>query len=199
MTHIDISDEFSSLSDDDVMVLFCFLCCDSGTPDFTDTDWREFLNEMQWNVFGIYSVTSEEAQWTLDGLKSRGFLWNQDGLHLTEDAMDETMYRVTRRASSGDSLWYVYSLSCVSTAVRYLRSQGYTRKSGEKCVIGNNLLCDSLLIQRLQMNIMTHVTMEDMRIYDDVSMNCKLILYFFLYSNIQRQQSRSSMYRCFGV
>jgi hypothetical protein len=133
-------------------------------------------------VYDKDSVTSEEAQRTLDGLKSRGFLWDEDG-QLTEDARDETMYRVIEDSDIGHIvvisisisrlLYGVYRYSSVSTAVRYLRSQGYTRKSGEKCVISNSPDCDTALIQRLQMDILTHVTMEDTGIYDEVSRICK--------------------------
>jgi hypothetical protein len=123
-------------------------------------------------VYNKDSLTSKEAQRTLDGLKSRGFLWDQDG-RLTEDARDEVMYHVTERAVSISSMWWVYGLSSKSTAVRYLRSNRYTRKPGEKCVIGDYPGCDVDLIWRLQMAILTHVTMEDTEIYDEVSQYCK--------------------------
>ncbi|XP_056015156.1 uncharacterized protein LOC125676198 [Ostrea edulis] len=169
-----ISDQFSSLSDDEVRVLFCFLCSDPGTPDFTDTDWLNILNVIRKKMNVKGSVTSEEAQRTLDGLKSCGVLWDQDGVDITEDVKDETMYRVTERRIKrflelSDTLLPVYRLSSYTTAVRYLRSQRYTRKSGEKCVICKDLSFDSILIPRLQMNILTHVTMEDTSICDEVS------------------------------
>jgi hypothetical protein len=134
------------------------------------------INEIRQEVYKIAHVTSKEAQRTLDGLKSRGFLWDQDG-HLTEDARDETMYRVIERADINDRLWYVYRYSSVSTAVRYLRSRRYTRKSGEKCVISDGPDCDTVLIRRLQMDILTHVTMEDTEIYNKVSEICKYNIY----------------------
>ncbi|XP_056015748.1 uncharacterized protein LOC125673557 isoform X1 [Ostrea edulis] len=169
-----ISDQFSSLSDDEECVLFCFLCPDSGTPDFTDADCLDILNVIRYDVYYKDRVTSEEAQRTLDGLNSRGFLWDQDGVDITEDAKDETMYRVTERRIErvivrSVSLLPVYQFSSYTTAVRYLRSQRYTRKSGEKCVISVGPNCDPLLIRRLQMNILTHVTMEDTRFCDEVS------------------------------
>ncbi|XP_056015023.1 uncharacterized protein LOC130052885 [Ostrea edulis] len=166
----EISDQFSSLSDDEVYVLFCFLCSDSGTPDFTDTNCLDILNEIQKEMYGKGSVTSEEAQRTLDGLKSRGFLWDQDGVDITEDVKDETMYRVIERGINRSvTPFYVHRLYSYTTAVRYLRSHRYTRKSGEKCVIIDDSLVDYLLIRRLQMNILTHVTMEDTSICDEVS------------------------------
>ncbi|XP_048765229.2 uncharacterized protein LOC125673020 [Ostrea edulis] len=80
------------------------------------------------------------------------------------------MYRVTERVTERSvSLFYVYELYSYTTTVRYLRLQRYTRKSGEKCVISNDSDCDSVLIHRLQMNILTHVTMEDTGICDKVS------------------------------
>jgi hypothetical protein len=139
------------------------------------------MDRLNWIGKRVYykgSVTSEEeAQQTLDGLKSRGFLWDQDG-HLTEDARVQTLYRVMEAAVTGQEvigsiLGWMYRLFSVSTAVRYLRSQGYTRKSGEKCVIGYNPDCDTALIRLLQMDILTHVTMEDTGIYDEVSRICK--------------------------
>ncbi|XP_056015201.1 uncharacterized protein LOC130046575 isoform X2 [Ostrea edulis] len=171
-----ISDQFSSLSDEEVCVLFCFLCSDSGIPDFTDTDCLDILNGIREVIYDENSVTSEEAQRTLDGLKSRGFLWNWDGVDITEDTKDETMYRVTERDIKCNIELIervirlaVYWLSSYTTVVRYLRSHRYTRKSGEKCVICNYSDCDSVLIHRLQMNILTHVTMEDTDICDEVS------------------------------
>ncbi|XP_056015207.1 uncharacterized protein LOC130052942 isoform X2 [Ostrea edulis] len=175
-----ISDQFSSLSDEEVCVLFCFLCSDSGIPDFTDTDCLYILKKIREVIYDENSVTSEEAQRTLDGLKSRGFLWNWDGVDITEDVKDETMYRVIERGIErieriervivrGVTLFPVYQLSSYTTAVRYLRSRRYTRESGEKCVISDHLYCDYLLIRRLQMNILTHVTMEDTAICDEVS------------------------------
>ncbi|XP_056015153.1 uncharacterized protein LOC125677494 isoform X2 [Ostrea edulis] len=168
-----ISDQFSSLSDDEVYVLFCFLWSDSGTPDFTDTDCLDILNKIRKEVYRRDSVTSEEAQRTLDGLKSRGFLWDQDGVHITKKAKEETMYRVIGRGielkMTLNVLYYMFSLSSYTIAVRYLRLREYTRKSGERCVISNDSDCDSLLIRRLQMNILTHVTMKDTSFCDEVS------------------------------
>ncbi|XP_056015017.1 uncharacterized protein LOC125676215 isoform X3 [Ostrea edulis] len=193
----EISDQFSSLSDDEVLVLFCFLCSDSGTPDFTDADCLGILNEIRYDVYDKDRVTSEEAQRTLDGLKSRGFLWDQDGVDITEDVKDETMYRVIERSIEhvteyvtehdiervikhgiGRSvhLYYVYHLFSYTTTVRYLRLHRYTRESGEKCVIGDASIFDSLLIRRLQMNTLTHVTMEDTSICDEVSQTLSIPL-----------------------
>ncbi|XP_062575803.1 uncharacterized protein LOC134237683, partial [Saccostrea cucullata] len=156
-----ISDEFSTLTDDDVLVLFCFLCSDSGPPDFTDSEWLDKLNEIRHWVYSKKNpVTSEEAQQTLDRLKSRDYLW-EDQDKITEDTKDETMYRI---ASINERILYLYSSH--DTASVYLRSVRHNRKPGEKCV--SSLGCDSLLILRLQMNILTHVTMEDKRIYDQI-------------------------------
>ncbi|XP_056015008.1 uncharacterized protein LOC125667824 isoform X2 [Ostrea edulis] len=162
--------QFSSLSDDEVYVLLCFLCSDSGTPDFTDADCLDILNGIRKKMYGENRVTSEEAQRTLDGLKSCGFLWDQDGVDITEDAKDETMYRVMECCIKYNGILVpLYRLYSYTTAVRYLRLQRYTRESGEKCLISNNPYCDSILIRRLQMNILTHVIMEDTRICDEVS------------------------------
>ncbi|XP_056015762.1 uncharacterized protein LOC125676826 [Ostrea edulis] len=164
-----ISDQFS-LSHDEMSVLFCFLCSDYGTPDFTDTDRLDILNMIREVMYSKDQITSEEEQRTLDGLKSRGFLRHQDRVHITEDAEDETMYCITERSIViRATLYPLYRFSSYTTAVRYLRSRGYTRKPGEKCVISENSGCDSLLIRRLQMNTLTHVTMEDTTICDEVS------------------------------
>ncbi|XP_062581807.1 uncharacterized protein LOC134243570, partial [Saccostrea cucullata] len=154
-----ISDPFSTLTDDEVFELFCFLCSDSGPPDFTDTEWLEMLNEIRQDVYGKQNpVTREEAQQTLDRLKSRDYLW-EDQDKITKDTKDETMYRI----ASMDSVIPFYYNS-YNTASVYLRSGLYNRKPGEKCVISPG--CDYLLIRRLQMNILTHVTMKDMNIYE---------------------------------
>ncbi|XP_061195146.1 uncharacterized protein LOC133203371 [Saccostrea echinata] len=157
-----ISDQFSTLTDDELFVLFCFLCSDSGPPDFTDTEWLDLLNKIRLRVYGKENpVTSEKAQQTLDRLKSRDYLW-EDVDMITEDTKDETMYRI---ASIYSVIPFYYS--SYDTASVYLRSERYNRKPGEKCVSGGGY-CDYLLIERLQMNILTHVTMEDTTIYDKI-------------------------------
>ncbi|XP_062566927.1 uncharacterized protein LOC134229236 [Saccostrea cucullata] len=142
-------------------MLFCFLCSDSGPPDFTDTEWLDLLNEIRREVYDEYDpVTSEEAQQTLDRLKSHDYLWeNKD--KITEDTKDETMYKIASIYS-----YILFCYSSYNTASVYLRSYTYNRKPREKCV--SSLGCDSLLIRRLQMNILTHVTMEDTNIYDEI-------------------------------
>ncbi|XP_062587368.1 uncharacterized protein LOC134249007 [Saccostrea cucullata] len=79
------------------------------------------------------------------------------------------MYRI---ASIKRDIPFIYS--SYDTASMYLRSYRYNRKPGEKCV--SELGWDHLLILRLQMNILTHVTMEDMSIYN-------MIPHFFNVSN----------------
>ncbi|XP_062604730.1 uncharacterized protein LOC134266519, partial [Saccostrea cucullata] len=153
--------KFSELIDDEVPVLFCFLCSDSGPPDFTDTEWLDMLNGIRQDVYDKENpVTREEAQQTLDKLKSRDFLW-EDKDKITEETKDETMYRI---ASVDRVIPFCYS--SYNTASVYLRSRGYNREPGEKCV--NNPGWDSLLIHRLQMNILTHVIMEDTEIYNEI-------------------------------
>ncbi|XP_062601006.1 uncharacterized protein LOC134262647, partial [Saccostrea cucullata] len=151
--------QFSTLTDGEVFVLFCFLCSDSDPPDFTDTEWLDMLNEIRQNVYDKKNpVSREEAQQTLDRLKSRDYLW-EDQDKITEDTKDETMYRI---ASKRKEILFYYS--SYDTASVYLRSQIYHRKPGEKCVPGPG----DVLIHRLQMNILTHVTMEDTNIYDGI-------------------------------
>ncbi|XP_061192300.1 uncharacterized protein LOC133200529 [Saccostrea echinata] len=156
-----VSGKFSTLTDDEVSVLFCFLCSDSGPPDFTDTEWLDKLNKIRQDVYGKENpVTSEEAQQTLDRLKSRDYLWeDQDKI---TDTKDETMYRI---ASINRDIPFYYS--SYNTASVYLRSSGYNRKPKEKCVISDGY-CDSSLIRRLHLNILTHVTMEDTDIYNEI-------------------------------
>ncbi|XP_062610253.1 uncharacterized protein LOC134272034 [Saccostrea cucullata] len=85
------SDKFSTLTDDKVSVLFCFLCSDSGPPDFTDKEWLDLLNVIRQKVYAKENpVTREEAQHTLDRLKSRDYLW-EDQEKITEDTKDETI------------------------------------------------------------------------------------------------------------
>jgi hypothetical protein len=158
-------------------VLFCFLCSDSDTPDFTDTDWLDILNEMGQRVYLKEDhVTSEEAQQILEGLKGYKFLWGQDGTHLTEDAEDETMYRFTKRAAMKNIVDDVYRCSSFTRTVKYLRSRRYIRKPGEKCVICPPTRCEPLFFRHLQMNILTHATTDDMDILNKVPPICKLIM-----------------------
>ncbi|XP_062599977.1 uncharacterized protein LOC134261567, partial [Saccostrea cucullata] len=154
-----LSDKFSTLTDDEVSVLFCFLCSDSGPPDFSDTEWMDLLNEMRQLVYRN-TLTREEVQQTLDRLKSCDYLWD-DQDKITEDTKDETMYRIT------SIKYYIpFYYSSYDTASVYLRSEEYNRKPREKCVRSRG--CNDLLILRLQMNILTHVTMEDTSIYNKI-------------------------------
>ncbi|XP_062605766.1 uncharacterized protein LOC134267574, partial [Saccostrea cucullata] len=155
-------DEFSKLTGDEASVLFCFLCSDSGPPDFTDTEWLDLLNEIRHLVYRKQNpVTREEAQQTLDRLKSHDYLW-EDKDKIKKDTKDETMYRITLINRDTPFIYSSYD-----TASVYLRSRRYNIKPGEKCVICP-LYCDSLLLHRLHMNILTHVTMEDTGIYDNI-------------------------------
>ncbi|XP_062575812.1 uncharacterized protein LOC134237688 [Saccostrea cucullata] len=71
------------------------------------------------------------------------------------------MYRI-----ASINIYIPFYYSSYDTASVYLRSDKYNRKPGEKCVIGFG--CDRLLILRLQMNILTHVTMQDTHIYNEI-------------------------------
>jgi hypothetical protein len=124
------------------------------------------------DTYGKGQLTIEEAQRTLDGLKSHGFLWDQDG-SLTQDSKDEVMYHVTKKSAVRNSLLTVYFLSAFTTAEKYLRSVNYSRESGEKCITGDDQDSDSLLVHRLQMDILTHVTMKDTNLFDLISKICK--------------------------
>ncbi|XP_062597176.1 uncharacterized protein LOC134258649 [Saccostrea cucullata] len=126
------------------------------------------LNEIRHDVNRTKNpVTREEAQQTLDRLKSHDYLW-EDQDKVTEDTKDETMYRIK---SINDVIPFIYS--SYDTASVYLRSERYNREPREKCVTTplypGSLYHVSLLIRRLQMNILTHVTMKDRMIYDKVS------------------------------
>ncbi|XP_062598690.1 uncharacterized protein LOC134260096, partial [Saccostrea cucullata] len=155
-----LSEQFSTLTDGEVSVLFCFLCSDSGSPDFTVTEWLDLLNNIRQSVLDKDNPeTREEAQQTLDRLRSRDYLW-EDQDKMTENTKDETMYRITLK-----NRYIPFYHSSYHAANMYLRSRGYKRKPEEKCVIG---VADYLLIRRLQMNILTHVTMEDTSIYDEI-------------------------------
>ncbi|XP_062575800.1 uncharacterized protein LOC134237680 [Saccostrea cucullata] len=120
------------------------------------------LNVIRQYMYGKENpVTREEAQQTLDRLKSRDYLW-KDQDKITKNTRDETMYRI---ASINRYIPFCYS--SYDTASVYLRSRRYNRKPGEKCVI-SLLGFNHSLIRRLQMNILTHVTMEDTYIYDEI-------------------------------
>ncbi|XP_062618065.1 uncharacterized protein LOC134279650, partial [Saccostrea cucullata] len=120
------------------------------------------LNSIREDVYRKKNpVTREEAQQTLDRLKSRDFLW-EDKDKITKDTKDETMHRI---ASKNNYIPFIYS--SYNTASVHLRSNRYDRKPGEKCVIGP-LYSHFLLILRLQMNILTHVTMKDTEIYNGI-------------------------------
>ncbi|XP_061195056.1 probable serine/threonine-protein kinase pats1 [Saccostrea echinata] len=77
------------------------------------------------------------------------------------------MYKISQGCRVGYESLPFY-ITSYDTATRYLRSCGYTRKNGEKCVIGKNSFCEQLFILRLQINILTHVTMEDTGIYEEL-------------------------------
>lgn len=154
-------------------MLFCFLCSDSSTPDFTDKDCLDILNVIRERVYLKSPVTSVKALQTLNRLRSTGFLWSQDGVHITEDVKNETMHYISTESVIRERLGMVYFLSSFTTAERYLRSMNYDRNFGEKCVISNDQKYDSLLIRRLQMNILTQDTIDDNRIFEKVSHICK--------------------------
>ncbi|XP_062610254.1 uncharacterized protein LOC134272035 [Saccostrea cucullata] len=155
------AEQFSTLTDDEVSVLYCFLCSDSGPPDFTDTEWLDILNAIQRIVWRKKNpVTRAEAQQTLNRLTSHDNLW-EDQDKITKDTKDETMYRIASIDSGMPFICCSYN-----TASVYLRSDRYNSKPGEKCV--TSPVWGHLLIHRLQMNILTHVTMEDTRIYDEI-------------------------------
>ncbi|XP_062619704.1 uncharacterized protein LOC134281245 [Saccostrea cucullata] len=154
-------DPLSDLTEDEVFVLFCFLCSDSGPPDFTDTEWLDMLNEIRQRADDKNNpVKSEKAQQMLDRLKSREFLW-EDQDKIKEDKKNHIMDRIT---SMKNYIPFPY-ISYVTASV-YLRSHKYNKKPGEKCL--SNSSWDSLLIRRLQINVLTHVTMEDTSIYDEI-------------------------------
>ncbi|XP_062605949.1 uncharacterized protein LOC134267753, partial [Saccostrea cucullata] len=156
-------DKFSTLTDDEVSVLFCFLCSDSGPPDFTDTEWLDLFNVIREKVYNKKNpVTREEVQQTLERLKSRDYLW-EDQDKITKDTKDETMYRITSKNSV-----LPFCCSSYDSISVYLRSGRYKRKPGEKCVIGNWHGSDNVLIRRLQINVLTHVTMKGTEIYDEI-------------------------------
>ncbi|XP_061195128.1 uncharacterized protein LOC133203347 [Saccostrea echinata] len=164
-------DQFSTLTDEELSVLFCFMCCDSGPPDFTDSECLHMLNKIRKIIFlKKYPVNIENAQQTMQSLCLRDSLWvDQTGKHLTKDIQDEIIYHISCSGDIRSCMFTVFSLSSFNTAHRYLRSRQYKRKPREQCILGYSALCDSLLIRRLQMNILTHVTMEDTEIFDEVS------------------------------
>ncbi|XP_062615181.1 uncharacterized protein LOC134276921 [Saccostrea cucullata] len=156
------------MTDDEVTVLFCFMCSDYGPPDFTNTEWLDMFNKIREEVYDKENpITSAEAQHTLNRLKLREYLWaDQARGNLTEDAQDWIVYRISRGVSGTGIL---FDLSSLITAQRYLRSRRYNKKKGENCVSSDESYFDDILIRRLQMNILTHVTMEDTEICDKVS------------------------------
>jgi hypothetical protein len=154
-------------------VLFCYLCSDHGNPNFTDSDWLDILNYIRMCVYNKGDVTCEVAQRTLDTLKPCEFLWDPDGLHLTQDSKDEVMYCVSKKLAIRKNLHVVYFLSSFTTAEKYLRPMKHIRESREKCVTCTDRNMDSLLVNRLQMDILIHVTMKDTSLFDSISQICK--------------------------
>ncbi|XP_062613942.1 uncharacterized protein LOC134275697 [Saccostrea cucullata] len=158
-------DEFLTLTGDEMLVLFCFLCSDSGPPDFNDTEWLDLLNGIRRDACDkenlVNMVTPKEAQQTLDRLKSRDFLW-EDQDKITEETKDCIMFTI---AQTWPAIPFIYS--SYNTASVYLRSMLYRRRPGEKCICG--VPYNKLLILRLQMNILTHATMKDSLITFKVS------------------------------
>ncbi|XP_062582143.1 uncharacterized protein LOC134243918 [Saccostrea cucullata] len=123
----------------------------------------EMLNGIRQKVYDKENpVTRDKVQQTLDRLKSRDYLWEDQDM-ITQDTKDETMYRI---ASINPYFNIPFYCSSYDTVIVYLRSSMYKRKPGEKCVI--SIDCDYLLIRRLQMNILTHVTMGNMSFYNEI-------------------------------
>ncbi|XP_062567507.1 uncharacterized protein LOC134229738 [Saccostrea cucullata] len=103
-------------------------------------------------------LTSKEAKSILEILETRDFLWG-DQNKITKDTRNETLYRIASMNS-----YIPFYISSYDIASVYLRTNGYIRKTGEKCVISVNNIYDPLLISRLQMSILSHMTMEDKNI-----------------------------------
>ncbi|XP_062584621.1 uncharacterized protein LOC134246315, partial [Saccostrea cucullata] len=147
------------------------MCSDSGHPDFMDSECLHMLNTIRKMVFRKKEpVNNNKAQTTMQSLYLTNSLWaDQTEKHLTKEIQDEIIYRVSRSGDISACMFTLYSLSSFNTAHTYLRSRQYKRKDREQCILGYSSLCDSLLIRRLQMDILTHVTMEDTEIFDEVA------------------------------
>ncbi|XP_062586236.1 uncharacterized protein LOC134247844 [Saccostrea cucullata] len=109
---------------------------------------------------------------------------------MTEDTKDETMYWIALEKSCVP--FYYSSYDTVSV---YLRSRGYNRKPGEKCVISDDSDCNALLILRLQMNILTHVTMEDTSIDDEIHWILNVSNQILMWSEDKRKEFLSDLRR----
>ncbi|XP_062602580.1 uncharacterized protein LOC134264294 [Saccostrea cucullata] len=182
--HTGSLDAFQAMSGEEVSVLFCFLCSDADIPDFTDIFWLKIFNQIRLycdketkpsdNLRVIRhksiqkeNLTSEDALQTLERLKTTEFLYHdQNGLHITEDAADETIYCIIQRSPLHSD--YNLFLFSFTTTLKYFRSHGYHRNSQEKCVISGSLVCDTIIVYRLQMDILIHKTLEDTNIFSRV-------------------------------
>ncbi|XP_062620661.1 uncharacterized protein LOC134282256 [Saccostrea cucullata] len=162
-----ISEKFDTLSAEELCMLVCFLCADSGSPDFAEPTWLEILNKIKSKLNEEDPLSKKEALKTLDKLKSSEFLLNdENGVRITEDAADEIMYVFVEYAFARSD-FNVYYLSFETTR-KYTRAQGYKRKPGEKCAICLSPEVESLILYRLQTDFLIHVTMEDTGIYNKV-------------------------------
>ncbi|XP_062599445.1 uncharacterized protein LOC134260939 [Saccostrea cucullata] len=176
-----LSDEFQKMSGEEVAMLFSFLCSDTGCPNFNDRERLGIFNHIRKycdmetkssdSLILIRHkcsekdfLSSEEAYQILDKLKATEFLYeDQNEVNITEDAADETMYCIVQRSVK----YSVYKLFLFSftTTLKYFRTRGYHRKPREKCLISGSSQGDKIIIHRLQMNILTHITMEDKNIF----------------------------------
>ncbi|XP_062609906.1 uncharacterized protein LOC134271712 isoform X2 [Saccostrea cucullata] len=168
-----VSDVFSKLTPDEVCILLCFLSTDSDCPNFTKTEsceWLRKLNVIRLQVYGKRNrLTTDKVQNSVTKLKSIKFLYDDEGeLRITKEVSDETIYRIGKQ--SRDILFHISSFM---TAKKYLRSMEYNRKIDEKCVNSNDTVGNSVLISRLQMDIISHPTIEDTSIFPLVSQICK--------------------------
>ncbi|XP_062600525.1 uncharacterized protein LOC134262145, partial [Saccostrea cucullata] len=129
-------------------------------------EWLRKLNVIRLQVYGKRNrLTAEKVQNSVTKLKSLKFLYDDEGeLRITKEVSDETIYRIGKQ--SCDILFHISSFM---TAKKYLRSMEYNRKYDEKCVNSKDAVGNFVLISRLQMDIISHPTIEDTSIFHLVS------------------------------
>ncbi|XP_062599448.1 uncharacterized protein LOC134260942 [Saccostrea cucullata] len=178
---------------DQICMLFCFLCCESGTPDFTKQECLDILNEIRAKAhMHLEVIKREQAQKSLDDLKrAEPNFFEKDFQNITRDATDEILYRL---------IWeFKFSaiyLCNYHTIHMFLRLSSYEKEPEEKCVLNKNQNFDSCLIHRLQLDILTHKTIKDTDMCNEISQILHVPGNIIKESKVRREEFVRNLQQC---